>query len=729
MPRGGSGALFVWWFASLLVAGPACFDPLVSADAVIACGGDGDCPDGLVCAGFLERCVAASGGDRTAPRVVSSTLSARRLGGDGVLVVTVQPDEPTLDGAVLQVADRTVVLVADPDLSDPGAPGRALTASLPVGDLGDGAYAVSAILVDFSGNVGVAVLGSIEVDTSPPGIEQESVEVVVTQPTGTAPVDDPPLAPGGRIDVAFRLDDLNATVERVALENDADEGSDSDIVLALIDQTSNAYAFGTTFDIATTTGPHQLVVTAVDDVGNRIAIAIDTIDVVGAIEAVCVAVDAAGTPVCTDADGDGFFGPGEGCAAGQASDCDDTRAAVHPGAVEVAGDAVDDDCDGDALSYDEAEAAGLAVFVKPGAPLNAPATRVAPSGDLVGVVGRLPPGGVAYVQQGTFALGETRLVPTGSIVGGLDAAWAASGDKTELRANATAGIVDFSGAGAPTTALVRGLAIRGGWCHAIDGQLDHTVEIVDVHMVLDETLGCNQWYGLFDGDMRAADVLIDMRRPDAPDVRPISVDTLTLIDSNVIVESGDDAQGVLAAAGRVVRSRFEVACQSGEAVNIDGAVIASQVVIDAVDNGGFFGSAAVVAFHGDVVHNDIIARTDTDAVLIGVHTLHGLVASNAISVRGSASVAVRIDDFEAPSVRVHGNAIDVGGTTCALRSGRSDRTCLSLDTCAPCTTHGDNAVAPATPPPVSAIDLGAPSTSAVGLEGACRGATAPAGAR
>lgn len=713
---------------SFLVGVAGCFDPLVPADAAIACGGDGDCPDGLVCAGFLARCVAASGGDRTAPQVVSSTLSARRLGGDGVLVVTVQPDEPTLDGGVLQVADRTVVLVAEPDLSDPAAPARALGASVGVGDLDDGAYAVSAVLVDLSGNVGVAVLGSIEVDTSPPGIEGGSVEVVVTQPTGTTPVDDPPLAPGGRIDLTFRLDDLNATVERVALEGDGDNGHDSDIALALVDQTSNAYAFGATLDVATTTGLHRLVVTAVDDVGNRVALEIDTVDVVGAIEAACVAFDAAGTPVCTDADGDGFFGPGAGCAAGQASDCDDTRAAVHPGAIEVAGDDVDDDCDGDAIGYDQAEAAGLALFVKAGAPLDAAATRDAPSGDLVGVVARLPAGGVAYVQQGTFELGGARLAATGSIVGGLDEAWAAGGGRTEVRSDADV-VLDLTASGAPATALVRGLTIRGGWCHAIDGRDDHAVDVVDVDIVLDETLPCSQWFGLFDGAMRASNVLIDMRRPDAFDLQAVNSDTIILVDSSVVITSGNHAQGLLARAGRVVRSRFEIDCQSGEAINIDGDVLSSQVVVDAVDAGGFFGSAGVVSFIGDVVHNDIIVRTGTDATVIGVHALRGLVASNTITVRGSAGVALRIDDLETPTVRVHGNAVDVEGTTCALRSGRSDRTCLPLDTCAPCTTHGDNAVTPATPPPVSAIGLGATSTSAVGLEGACRGATGPAGAR
>ncbi len=354
----------------VMVLAAGCFDPVLPADAAIACRGDGDCPDGLVCAGLLARCVAASGGDRTAPQVLSSTLSARRLGGDGVLVATVHPDEPTLDGSLLQVADRTVVLIESPEQSDPNT----LTASLGVSDLDDGAYAVSAVLIDASGNIGVTVLGSIEVDTRPPGIEADSVDVVVTQPTGTAPVEDPPLAPGGRINVAFRLDDLNATVDGVALVPDADDGSV--MALAVIGQTSNAYSFGATLDVATTTGPHRVVVFAVDDVGNRSALEVDTIDVVDAIESNCVALDAVGAPVCTDADGDGFFGPGAGCTAGQASDCDDTRAGVNPGAVEVGGDAIDDDCDGDALGYAEAEAAGLALFVKPEAPPG-PARRPA----------------------------------------------------------------------------------------------------------------------------------------------------------------------------------------------------------------------------------------------------------------------------------------------------------------------------------------------------------------
>jgi len=54
---------------------------------------------------------------------------------------------------------------------------------------------------------------------------------------------------------------------------------------------------------------------------------------------VCQALgDASGTclPVCVDADGDG------GCAD---EDCDDVEATTHPGAVEICGDAIDNDCD------------------------------------------------------------------------------------------------------------------------------------------------------------------------------------------------------------------------------------------------------------------------------------------------------------------------------------------------------------------------------------------------
>lgn len=53
------------------------------------------------------------------------------------------------------------------------------------------------------------------------------------------------------------------------------------------------------------------------------------------------------TGPCEDGDGDGYgTAASTGCPPGQPPDCDDADAAVHPGADEVCGDGVDQDCDG-----------------------------------------------------------------------------------------------------------------------------------------------------------------------------------------------------------------------------------------------------------------------------------------------------------------------------------------------------------------------------------------------
>jgi hypothetical protein len=65
-------------------------------------------------------------------------------------------------------------------------------------------------------------------------------------------------------------------------------------------------------------------------------------------DAVCNTSAPPTAPVaCADADGDGYQGSSpSGCAMTTALDCNDANAAVKPGAVEICGNGVDENCDG-----------------------------------------------------------------------------------------------------------------------------------------------------------------------------------------------------------------------------------------------------------------------------------------------------------------------------------------------------------------------------------------------
>lgn len=715
---------------AVVAASVGCFDDVVPAAAPITCGGDGDCPGGLVCSVFLERCVAASGGDRTAPEVVSSSFSARRLGTGGVLRVSVEADEAVRAGSVLQVGDQTVPLVGDDDAIDPD---RTVVASVAVLPLGTGVFAVSVVLVDETGNLGASVLGTLEVDANPPAVEADSVTVTITQPVGTTPVADPPLAPGGRLDVTFRLDDLGADVDSLALV--ATGGDGPPVALDLVEHTSNEWTFGLAFDVAVADGIRALTLQASDDVGNVSSIVLAEVEVVGAVVARCVAVTGAGVPVCTDADGDGFFGPGAGCAAGQATDCDDTRALVSPDAVEILGDDVDDDCDGDAADFDAAEAAGLAIFVAPGAPADAAGTRAAPLGDLHVAAARAATveGAALYVRGGTFSLGARPLVLHGSLVGSLDDTWRRGRERTVVTSSSIFAI-DAEGALPDATITVQGIDVRGGWCEGINGPYgvlvvgDASFEIDDVNQ------GCSSWDAVRSNGqtLLVAQIVARLDVPAAVDVQGIKAgNDVRVLDSAFEISSVDgDVVGIGSPdSGLIARTRVTV--RGFEAFGIAGEIEVVSSVIDVtglVDPQSFFGAAAVSTASASMAHNTIEVRGGVGARIVGISTGAGVVAGNQVTVTGTDAVGLRIEDYGLGGPALHGNAFDVVAPGCLLRAGRDDPTCLPLTPCPLCTASVGNAASPAIATPTSAIDLGAPSTSVVAIDGSCRGALAGPGA-
>ncbi len=116
---------------------------------------------------------------------------------------------------------------------------------------------------------------------------------------------------------------------------------------------------------------------------------------------------------CLDLDGDGYVA-GLGCTS---TDCDDLEASVHPGATEICGNGVDDDCDGAAVGCgpigDVPAANGLSAL-EPAGHLGWSMARIDHSAVIVGApgsdVGGLDAGAVWLLVQGPNGLALDSLI-------------------------------------------------------------------------------------------------------------------------------------------------------------------------------------------------------------------------------------------------------------------------------------------------------------------------------
>jgi len=71
------------------------------------------------------------------------------------------------------------------------------------------------------------------------------------------------------------------------------------------------------------------------------------------------------TPLCSDGDDDGYGDPAASTCAQPLADCDDTIGSVNPGAPEIGGNGLDDNCDG---TVDEGGGGGCAAVRAPASP-------------------------------------------------------------------------------------------------------------------------------------------------------------------------------------------------------------------------------------------------------------------------------------------------------------------------------------------------------------------------
>jgi hypothetical protein len=245
--------------------------------------------------------------------------------------------------------------------------------------------------------------------------------------------------------------------------------------------------------------------------------------------------------------------------------------------------------------------------------------------------------------------------------------------------------------------------------------------------------GCIQVHGLrLAGALLMVDGRIHIRSVDTSETRGIfAFDEARVLDSIVDVDAGQNTSvGITSAAsGLLARSRVRAAGDEPIAVSGNLDIVDALLQVDAVTPDQIIFGAVGIAGEGVMAHNRIEVVGAPGARVVGIASTSGILIANDILVAGTDAVGIRLEDFIPPTAALHHNRLDIEGDGCRLAIGRVGDVCLDLAACGPCSASVGNTEAPASPPALSAIALGAPTTVSVDLDGACRGATSGVGAR
>jgi hypothetical protein len=285
---------------------------------------------------------------------------------------------------------------------------------LTAGDVEDGRNEVAVTARDPAGNVAEATT-EIIVDAAAPVVEPGSAQVEIRSPTGL--VTDA-LIPGGTAQVSFVVsEDLDVDPVLTLQAGATQPGS-------LVAAAGRFYAFVLTLDTAGLPAGNYPVSVALEDRFGHAATSQVALPppheggllVRDTLLSQCV-IPTDGGAECPDFDGDGVRGPALGCSTVGADDCDDTDPTTYPGAVEIPGDSLDNDCAGDGdAPIDES----TGVFVAPLA--TGSGTRADPIGTVQAGVAAAESAGKRWVFVAAGIYGSQSLTSSVNIMGGLDAA-------------------------------------------------------------------------------------------------------------------------------------------------------------------------------------------------------------------------------------------------------------------------------------------------------------------